>query len=171
MQMFCISERGGECFNSKINLYFIHHYSKQLLGCCLVAYNNNFFFFLTIYTKNIIIISIHHMWGYLFWHQDIESQNKTYKKLHESLIFNYINSLHTYRTCYVHYYSSTNIHFSTTPSTKKKKKITVFDNLVEQNQTTLLSLSNQPANKLISELLMAIFWLLEKKKSRSIIVQ
>ena len=64
----------------------------------------------------------------------------------------------------MHYYSSTNIHFSTTPSTKKKKKITVFDNLVEQNQTTLLSLSNQPANKLISELLMAIFWLLEKKK-------
>ena len=46
MQMFCISEWQGECFNSKINLYFIHHYSKQLLGCCLVAYNNNFFFFL-----------------------------------------------------------------------------------------------------------------------------
>ena len=165
MQMFGISERGGECFNSKINLYFIHHYSKQLLGCCLVAYNNNFF--LIIYTKNIIIISIHHMWGYLFWHQDIESQNKTYKKLHESLIFNYINSLHTYRTCYVHYYSSTNIHFSTTPSTKKKK-ITVFDNLLEQNQTTLLNLLNQPANKLKSGLLMAIFWLLEKKKFSTI---
>ena len=124
--------------------------------------------FLIIHTKNIIIISIHHGWGYLFWHQDNESQNKTYKKLHESLIFNYINSLHTYRTCYVHYYSSTNIHFSTTPSTKKKKKITVFDNLVEQNQTTLLNLLNQPANKLKSELLISIFWLLEKKKFSTI---
>jgi len=44
----------------------------------------------------------------------------------------------------------------------------VFDNLVKQNSNHSSNLSNQPANKLKSELLMVIFWLLAKKNSQQL---
>ena len=137
MHTFCISKRGWEWFNTKINhLYFDIPLFKAMVGKFFGRLQPQFFFFFNKtyqkYNRNHYSPSVCVFFFFFFFEKGcvriyfdvktIESQNKTYKKkLYESLIFNRISSLHNkWRACYVHYYLSTYIHFSTTPLTKKK---------------------------------------------------